>query len=1460
MKTRLLALLATFVLLITCAVLTVSANGTTAQSAPLTPFVRGTDPCPCCGKTTDISWKELGAPTSDNPNLAEGHYVVTNPLAFTEGYYNITGSKKVVIVFENVLTGKSGSNIFRFGMGSDTFANCKAWLLGGAIAGAAEDAAYKYGAIIGTGASSSLNGSLMRMGKGADVTIGGALTIELSEAVTSGSKAGLFDVYSGNVTMTGGVLNGISSTSTSTTYGTVILRAGGYFTMSGGTINGGSATKGNAVYTSAATASGASGGTFTMSGGTINGGAATEGGAIYHGAGAVEISGGTIVGGTATNGGVIYVAGGTLTMTKGTITGGTATAGHGGTFYVADGEVSLNGGTVNGGTANKGTNASGSSVGGNGGAIYMAGGEVNLGGVDIVGGTANQGGCIYVNAGTVNMTAGTISKANGLGNGGTVFLKGTMNMSGGIVTVNPDNTYAYSKGIRVNNGVLNLSGNATVISAGKAEGDGVYVVSTNANQTAKVSMADNATVRNPSDTNAYNIFLSNWGPDNSTTRYSSKIEIAADWSGTASVKFGYIYSSSYAAPGAAYSIGMNIPADYASAAGDFNGSLYMEVAPGAPALFWDDATGLKASDVQVVKKVDGQTVTSWAKNNNAAVAAYNGGYIKLLTDNPIDLQGREVYVDFNGNNVAVTLSGGKLYGLDNTATVSNGGLSCVTVTDGDPEGYAQNPVTGQHIIAMTKDGKVSFHTVDVKIQSANLRISVAGIYYTAGFLCDEALKPYVDSFGVALSLRDMPETGFEEKHETLYTRSDGKYLGTGSCNSVLVQNIMKDQGVATNKNNAQMPIYASAYMKLVINGQTYTLMGEKAAQMSLKNVVERVDKQWHGLSETARNNMITQLYDAYVAKFEVNDWSLPNLKAEQLGLDKNRELKVLTIGNSLAVDATRMLAYVAQQEGSAGIKVGTLYKANCSVQEHADFLTNNKANYWYYESGFDANNPGTMTAGSLVPKETKNYVGYDAIVAEDWDIIVMQHSVFGSAQPNTYDESIDTIIDYVNTHKTNPNAIFVWNMTWMPPVDSELLATAEAAGKSPGFSKSYSSYTKTPLDREAQTMMFDMIADAVADKVCSDNRFAYILPSATMMQNALTATSDKVMYRDYIHGSDYGRLMNAYLWYSMFANKSITELKVDKIPGALRFAEETDMALTQRLKDVLVESVSNAKAAPYSTTKSAYQKEDSFKVLAIGNSFSMDNMWHLEDLARSEGYTDVKLGILYIGGSSLETNWKNADGDLAKYRYYYNYDANWEDTGGQNFPISQALAEQDWDIVTLQQASGNSGQDNTFEPYLANLIDYVQKNEPGAKIVWNMTWAYAQDSTHSSFPNYDNDQMTMYNAIIGAVENVVVPYVTAGQIDKIIPCGTAVQNARTSFVGDKFNRDGYHLNILGRILTACTWYSVLTGNELDEISVNYFNDCHINKSMTLTDADKDMIVEAVKNAIDKPYQITPFAD
>lgn len=223
------------------------------------------------------------------------------------------------------------------------------------------------------------------------------------------------------------------------------------------------------------------------------------------------------------------------------------------------------------------------------------------------------------------------------------------------------------------------------------------------------------------------------------------------------------------------------------------------------------------------------------------------------------------------------------------------------------------------------------------------------------------------------------------------------------------------------------------------------------------------------------------------------------------------------------------------------------------------------------------------------------------------------------------------------------------------------------------------------------------------------------------------------------------------------------------------------------------------------------QVQDTIKILAIGNSFSEDAAEsYLDDLAKADG---VKLivGNMFIGGCSLETHWNNADGNKAAYSYRKITDGNKVTLGNQT--LFNAIKDEDWDYITFQQVSQNSGIYNTYFPYLSNLFQYVKGNATNnnVKYALHQTWAYAANSTHSGFANYNRDQMQMYNAIINTVNAVSIQV----GIDIIIPCGTAIQNGRSSFIGDNFNRDGYHLSYeMGRYTAGCTWYEKLLGKSV----------------------------------------------
>ena len=257
----------------------------------------------------------------------------------------------------------------------------------------------------------------------------------------------------------------------------------------------------------------------------------------------------------------------------------------------------------------------------------------------------------------------------------------------------------------------------------------------------------------------------------------------------------------------------------------------------------------------------------------------------------------------------------------------------------------------------------------------------------------------------------------------------------------------------------------------------------------------------------------------------------------------------------------------------------------------------------------------------------------------------------------------------------------------------------------------------------------------------------------------------------------------------------------------------------------------------------------SVKILAIGNSFSVDAMKnHLYDVFKSADYDQIILGNLYIGGCSLDTHWNNMNGGLTAYQYQKN-DDNGEWVYTENVAPLTALQDETWDIITIQQASPDSGRSNTYGN-LQNIVNWVNTNKtnPNAKVLWHMTWAYQQDSTHEGFANYGNDQMTMYNAIVSAVQNNVL---TVNGINGVIPAGTAVQNLRTSGLGDTLTADGYHLkDTYGDYVAALTWFRAITGESLD--LVTYWPD-------SVVDYKAD-IMQAAARAVYTPYAVSDLSE
>ena len=253
------------------------------------------------------------------------------------------------------------------------------------------------------------------------------------------------------------------------------------------------------------------------------------------------------------------------------------------------------------------------------------------------------------------------------------------------------------------------------------------------------------------------------------------------------------------------------------------------------------------------------------------------------------------------------------------------------------------------------------------------------------------------------------------------------------------------------------------------------------------------------------------------------------------------------------------------------------------------------------------------------------------------------------------------------------------------------------------------------------------------------------------------------------------------------------------------------------------------------------------KILAVGNSFSTDAMEHLYLVAKNAGIENVVLGNLYIGSCSISTHWTKMNNDAADYTFYVSDDTVGgmitEGTRTAKYGITYA----DWDYITIQQSSSNSGLGNTYND-LQSVIDYINSNKTSdAEILWHMTWAYQQDSTHAGFANYNNNQSSMYKSIVSAVKEHIL---TNSDISGVIPSGTAIQNLRTSPLGDTLTRDGYHMSYgIGRYTVALTWLAAITGYDIDEITATPTSYPEVAENV-------DYIKEAVRGALENPYSVT----
>lgn len=314
-------------------------------------------------------------------------------------------------------------------------------------------------------------------------------------------------------------------------------------------------------------------------------------------------------------------------------------------------------------------------------------------------------------------------------------------------------------------------------------------------------------------------------------------------------------------------------------------------------------------------------------------------------------------------------------------------------------------------------------------------------------------------------------------------------------------------------------------------------------------------------------------------------------------------MRILMIGGSLGYDTMYMMPAVLKNEGVENFALGILYRS-AGLKSLTPYATGGGAEYSYREfvSGQDEAWRKADCNGNFLPsipdEATDKYIedGSLAVSAEfgiqrmDWDIVIIMSASneITNVSGDLDMRNADTMMEYVKSKDVEPATVpeFGWHMVWSLPVDSSLWN----ASRREFMEKYYPGQDATAMYEDNVKNTKEIVLPAIEGKV------KYVFPCATALQNAKTSSvvTDKDIHRDFIHGTDYARLIAAYTWYCGLTGTDIRDCKFGPVPNAIvRDAKirntGKDYVMTEEQQNLLIESVENAYKESFAVTRSVYQ-------------------------------------------------------------------------------------------------------------------------------------------------------------------------------------------------------------------------------------------------------------------------------
>ncbi|MNK18053.1 hypothetical protein D3C87_362500 [compost metagenome] len=250
-----------------------------------------------------------------------------------------------------------------------------------------------------------------------------------------------------------------------------------------------------------------------------------------------------------------------------------------------------------------------------------------------------------------------------------------------------------------------------------------------------------------------------------------------------------------------------------------------------------------------------------------------------------------------------------------------------------------------------------------------------------------------------------------------------------------------------------------------------------------------------------------------------------------------KPLKVLIIGNSFSVNASRFLPALAK-EGGHELIIGRAEVGGCSIQRH-----------WNFVEAYEAN-PEDTIGRPYQGKSLKMLLS-----AESWDIITLQQYSLLSSDFESYRPYARKICDYIK--KLQPNAEIVLHQTWAYRSDAtsfgKIAGDDRAKNHREMWEKSRAAYHQAAKDLGLRIIpvgdAFWTVASGEKWGYQKDQSYDFENPVYPTLPNQKTSLhagyrwdKDKALKFDPNHANGAGSYLGSLIWYGFLFNEKLKQI------------------------------------------------------------------------------------------------------------------------------------------------------------------------------------------------------------------------------------------------------------------------------------------------------------------------------